>query len=832
MRNLSIIILLVLKLSGLNGQEALIELTFKAQYESWFVQYVPLDSVLIQNLTQGGDTMLVHPDTTLVLDITTGLPFVQNPGAEKFGIIQNYPNPFSEMTTFKVYLDEKGSLDLEVRNVMGQTSALLQLSLETGMHRFNFYPGSERLYLLTANFNGMRKSMKMVANGTNQSRKGLLVHSGSEQYDKNYKSQKLNGGFLFSPGDQLMFTSYAKTPSLALGSDELTDNPATSQVYTFEILEGIRCPGEATVLDIDGNEYNTVQIGGQCWMKENLKTTTYSNGVSIPEAINQIIWANLYSGGYVMPYNGVYGALYNGYTLFDTNGICPVGWHVPDINEWSYLTNIASNGSIPDANKLKSCRQADSPFGDGCNTTNHPFWFPHNIHFGTDAFGFSGLPGGNRSADGVGWIPPGQLAHWWSATEVSPYDSKSASISYASEQFYISNGSSNQVGMSVRCIRDGMPEAQFSASATEGTAPFTVSFSDLSIHKPVNWSWDFGDGGSSTQQNPSYMYNAQGVYSVQLIASNIHGADTILKTNYIIVNLVGPPVAAFTGTPVMGLVPLTVSFTDESAAIPLSHEWDFGDGNMSTAQNPDHTYSNPGSYTVRLVVTNNYGFDTLIKKHYIIGYQTCPGVPTVNYEGQVYNTVLIGTECWLKENLNTGVKVIGSSEQTNNGVIEKYCYHNDDLYCDKYGGLYQWDEMMGYSTVEGAQGICPLGWHIPTDDEWKILEGTVDSQYGIGDPVWDNTFWRGFDAGLNLKSTEGWWTSGGNGTDHFGFTGLPGGVKFSTFSSEQRSAYWWSSSESTTTKAWTRWLSTVKDEVSRYDYNKIYGLSVRCIKNN
>jgi len=72
---------------------------------------------------------------------------------------------------------------------------------------------------------------------------------------------------------------------------------------------------------------------------------------------------------------------------------------------------------------------------------------------------------------------------------------------------------------------------------------------------------------------------------------------------------------------------------------------------------------------------------------------------------------------------------------------------------------------MQYTTQQGVRGICPPGWHLPTDEEWKVLEGAVDSQYGIGDPEWDNYYYRGFDAGTNLKSISGWYYEG-NGNLH------------------------------------------------------------------
>ena len=94
---------------------------------------------------------------------------------------------------------------------------------------------------------------------------------------------------------------------------------------------------------------------------------------------------------------------------------------------------------------------------------------------------------------------------------------------------------------------------------------------------------------------------------------------------------------------------------------------------------------------------------------------SCPA--TVQYEGKTYNTVLIGNQCWLKENLDVGTRINLNQSPTNNGIIEKYCYNDNPTNCDTYGGLYKWDEAMQYTTTEGAIGICPSGWHIPSDDD-------------------------------------------------------------------------------------------------------------------
>jgi serine protease len=168
-------------------------------------------------------------------------------------------------------------------------------------------------------------------------------------------------------------------------------------------------------------------------------------------------------------------------------------------------------------------------------------------------------------------------------------------------------------------IGNNPPVAAFSGTPTSGYAPLMVTFTDASTNSPTSWAWTFGDGGTSTLQNPSHTYTTAGIYTVVLTATNAYGSDSETKTNYITVTAppTDPPVAAFSGTPTSGTIPLTVVFTDASTNNPTSWSWTFGDGGTSTLQNPSHTYTTAGTYTVVLTATNAYGSDSETKTDYI-----------------------------------------------------------------------------------------------------------------------------------------------------------------------------------------------------------------------
>jgi uncharacterized protein (TIGR02145 family) len=189
-------------------------------------------------------------------------------------------------------------------------------------------------------------------------------------------------------------------------------------------------------------------------------------------------------------------------------------------------------------------------------------------------------------------------------------------------------------------------------------------------------------------------------------------------------------------------------------------------------------------------------------------------------DGRTYNTVLIGTQCWMSENLDVGNFIPGTINQIDNGEIEKYCYNNNLTNCMTYGGLYQWNEMMQYSPLPPFQGICPTGWHIGTMSEWGIL-----TTYLGGTSI----------AGGKMKEVgyTHWIPPNTGATNESGFTALPGGNRFygtGAFMDLQTKCYFWISEQYNSSQSFFMTLSyNNPGTIITYNY-KNYGYSVRCLK--
>jgi PKD repeat protein len=163
------------------------------------------------------------------------------------------------------------------------------------------------------------------------------------------------------------------------------------------------------------------------------------------------------------------------------------------------------------------------------------------------------------------------------------------------------------------------PSADFTANRTEGTAPLTVQFTDTSTNSPTSWDWNFGDGNSSTEQNPVHVFSINGTYNVTLVATNAGGSSDVKAMNITVNRVLIPPVANFTANRTEGTAPLTVQFTDTSTNSPTSRDWNFGDGANSTDANPVHVYATAGTYVANLTASNADGTDTESKTITVTG---------------------------------------------------------------------------------------------------------------------------------------------------------------------------------------------------------------------
>ena len=215
---------------------------------------------------------------------------------------------------------------------------------------------------------------------------------------------------------------------------------------------GVCTGGPSTVTDVDGNVYNVVTIGNQCWMKENLKVSKYRNGDPIPGNLSNAAWSST-TGGAQADYDNdptnkaIYGKLYNWYAVADPRGLCPTGWHVPSDAEWNELVKFLD----PGADTSFSTIAGGMLKATGTLQAGTGLWETPNTD-ATNSSGFSGLPGGRRN-DGGTYYGVGVDGSWWSSTQSSAAGAWYRYLYRNDGNVYRSN-SYMRNGFSVRCVRD------------------------------------------------------------------------------------------------------------------------------------------------------------------------------------------------------------------------------------------------------------------------------------------------------------------------------------------------------------------------------------------
>jgi len=216
---------------------------------------------------------------------------------------------------------------------------------------------------------------------------------------------------------------------------------------------------------------------------------------------------------------------------------------------------------------------------------------------------------------------------------------------------------------------------------------------------------------------------------------------------------------------------------------------------------------------------------------------------TVKYQGEQYQAAKIGNQCWMAKNLNVGNMIIADRDQN---LGEKYCYDNKETNCDVYGGLYQWNAIMN-SLEEGTQGICPDGWHVPTDNDWKILERNLGMPQNQVDSTGDWRMTEGHDPvnyvellrtepSANKEKAKSSIDIKRASKFNLLFAGIldSRGVSYYEFDGLNKYTGFWSSTVNYSNKSWARLLRFYPDKndnpIKRSSYLRQRGLAVRCVK--
>ena len=231
------------------GQQTVIDLTFNADKND---VYVRLDSVKVINQTQGGDTILYYPDTVLSINYV-GIPEINN-RESPFRIYRNYPNPVTGKTVIEFYVPEKEKVSLMVTDVTGRIVAGAEKVLDKGMQSYRFTPGGANIYLFTANWRGISRSIKILNVPVNSNAEASLEYIGMEISPVTLKKDAAVQEFSFSAGDELLYIGYA-----SMIESGLLDSPEESLAYTFQFASNIPCLAQPQVF-YDGKFYNTVQV--------------------------------------------------------------------------------------------------------------------------------------------------------------------------------------------------------------------------------------------------------------------------------------------------------------------------------------------------------------------------------------------------------------------------------------------------------------------------------------------------------------------------------------------------------------------------------------------
>lgn len=346
----------------------------------------------------------------------------------------------------------------------------------------------------------------------------------------------------------------------------------------------------------------------------------------------------------------------------------------------------------------------------------------------------------------------------------------------------------------------------------------------------------------ATFQSPPYEYvwtnpeKLSGEFKVEVIATDDEGARALAQLDLIILEegtITEPPVAKFEVPHSVISLGYSVHLFSQSTNNPTSYFWDFGDGKTSDRMNPSFLYGKTGTFTIKLVVSNLFGSDTLIKENAITVikedlHDICYGCDTVktvtDYDGNVYPTVEFRNKLWMGQNLKTThlndgtpIPMVADNDEWDNLTSPGYSWYDNDsaTYHDTYGPLYNW------YTVD-TEKLCPAGWHVSTDDDWYDLDQFLGGQAVSG-------------GKLKEKGFEHWLEPNTGASNTGGFRALPGGFRTpygGSFYGIGIYGKYWQYDISRKDEPHTVFISQMEHTTAEnftYSYTRAGGMSVRCV---
>ncbi|MCQ2279607.1 MAG: T9SS type A sorting domain-containing protein [Bacteroidales bacterium] len=432
--------------------------------------YVQLSRIEITDLTQGWTETLIYPDTTAILTVGTGISDYAVDGS--FGLAQNNPNPFNGATDVNLTVAEPGAVTMEITDVNGKiVETHGRASLQPGTHQFRINVANAGVYFLTARQNGRTSSVKMVNNGKGTDNGieyvGSVETLRSTALSKNATRGAINRAFAY--GDAMTYKGFASVDGEEIEGEIVAQTQILSETIILLVdystvinpNEGIPCPGTPTLTDVDGNTYNTVQIGNQCWMKENLRTTMYADETSISQGST----ASTGTAYWYYPNNSssdtsTYGLLYNWAAVMRNlssstsnpsgiQGICPNGWHVPSDAEWTQLTDYVSSQSQYRCSGGTSSIAKALASTTGWNSSTNTCAVGNNPS-SNNATGFGAFPAGLYNGS---YFNFGDTAFFWSTTEDNSDRAYDREL-YSSTTGVYRDDNVKHRAYSVRCVRD------------------------------------------------------------------------------------------------------------------------------------------------------------------------------------------------------------------------------------------------------------------------------------------------------------------------------------------------------------------------------------------